>query len=206
MTPRLWGRASSVNVQKVMWCLAELGVVHERIEAGGKFGQTDTPEFAAMNPNRRVPVWQENSLTLWESHAIIRHLVAAHPGAGIDHRSIADQWMEFTTTTLQPPLIGVFWQLVRTPVDQRSDKALAQHEAALDTALSVLEGQLAGPSWIAGDAISTGDIAAGSLMYRLHDLGYSRGAASPVTEWYERLTQRQCYRDTVMTSYEELRV
>ena len=33
--PTLWGRASSVNVQKVMWALAECGIDHERIDAGG---------------------------------------------------------------------------------------------------------------------------------------------------------------------------
>ena len=76
MTPTLWGRVSSVNVQKVLWTLAELGLKYPRIDAGFTYGKTDTPEFAALNPNRRVPVWQEEGLTLWESHAIVRHLAA----------------------------------------------------------------------------------------------------------------------------------
>ena len=31
-----WGRTSSINVQKVMWAVAELGLAHERIDAGGR--------------------------------------------------------------------------------------------------------------------------------------------------------------------------
>ena len=31
---RIWGRTNSSNVQKVLWCCAELGLAYERIEAG----------------------------------------------------------------------------------------------------------------------------------------------------------------------------
>jgi hypothetical protein len=44
---RVWGRRSSFNVQKVMWLVGELGLAHERIDAGSSFGGLDTPEFLA---------------------------------------------------------------------------------------------------------------------------------------------------------------
>ena len=31
----IWGRTDSFNLQKVMWCVAELGVPHVRLDAGG---------------------------------------------------------------------------------------------------------------------------------------------------------------------------
>ncbi len=37
----IWGRRDSFNLQKVMWCVAELGVPHERIEA-------ERPQFAPL--------------------------------------------------------------------------------------------------------------------------------------------------------------
>ena len=161
MTPRLWGRASSVNVQKVMWALAELGLAYERIDAGGKYGRID--EVRAMNPNARVPVWQEDGLTLWESHAILRHLAAR----GIPHDAVADQWMEWTTSTLQPPFIGVFWQMVRMRPEERSEATLATQAEALNAALAILDGRLAEVGWLKGHAFSTAELAAGSLMYRV---------------------------------------
>ena len=48
---RIWGRLSSVNVQKVVWCCDELGLPYERIDAGGAFGVNDTPQYLEMNPN-----------------------------------------------------------------------------------------------------------------------------------------------------------
>lgn len=209
MTPILWGRASSVNVQKVMWALEECDVVHERIDAGGKYGQTDTAEFGAMNPLRRVPVWQDNGLTLWESHAILRHLARGRASAlwpSTNHeQAVADQWIEFTTTTLLPPLIGVFFETVRLPLNKRSAKALDKHLDRLDTALDILDQRLASSPWLAGPAFSIADIAAGSPMYRYFTMDIPRPARSAVDDWYARLTKRPAYAKTVMTSYEELR-
>jgi hypothetical protein len=51
----IWGRKTSVNVQKVMWAVAELNLAHERIDAGGTFGKLDTADYGALNPNRLVP-------------------------------------------------------------------------------------------------------------------------------------------------------
>lgn len=42
---QIWGRANSINVQKVMWTVAELGLEHVRHEAGGPAGGRDTPEI-----------------------------------------------------------------------------------------------------------------------------------------------------------------
>ena len=51
----VWGRTSSVNVQKVLWALDELGVPYERVDAGLQFGVNDTDEYLAMNPNGDRP-------------------------------------------------------------------------------------------------------------------------------------------------------
>lgn len=41
----IWGRANSVNVQKVLWCLAELDLPYQRIDAGMQFGKNDQPDY-----------------------------------------------------------------------------------------------------------------------------------------------------------------
>ena len=54
----VWGRPTSSNVMKVLWGLGELGLPFERIDVGGAFGKTDTPEYRAMNPTGLVPTLQ----------------------------------------------------------------------------------------------------------------------------------------------------
>ena len=56
---KIWGRANSSNVMKVLWLCDELGVSYEREDAGGAFGKTREPFYLAMNPNSRVPTIEE---------------------------------------------------------------------------------------------------------------------------------------------------
>ena len=74
----LWGRATSSNVMKVIWLLEELNLPYDRIDVGGSYGKTETPEYRAMNPTGLVPTLQEDHFTLWESNAILRYICAAH--------------------------------------------------------------------------------------------------------------------------------
>ena len=79
---KIWGRNTSINVQKVMWAIGELRLPHERIDVGGAFGRTKDPFYLAMNPNSLVPTLEEDDgFTLWESNSIVRYLAAKH-GAG----------------------------------------------------------------------------------------------------------------------------
>lgn len=191
----VWGRPSSVNVQKVLWALAEAGTSYEHRIVGGKYGGTDTAEFAAMSPLPRVPVLQDRDLTLWESHAILRYLAG-----GVS--PLEDQWMEYVTSTLQPAFLRLFYELVRTaPADRIQDAEALKHDVL--AALLPLEWQLGKTEWLSGTAFGMADIAAGAMMFRTDELC---GAFSPqVTRWYRALRTRPDYQDVVLTSYEELR-
>ena len=50
---KIWGRLSSINVRKVVWCAQELGLAYERTEAGGRFGVVQTPDYLPLNPAGR---------------------------------------------------------------------------------------------------------------------------------------------------------
>src|SRR2546429_161180 len=76
---RIWGRNTSINVQKVLWAIGELGIAHERIDVGGSFGKNNEPEYLAKNPNGLVPTLEEeDGFILWESNTVVRYLAAKH--------------------------------------------------------------------------------------------------------------------------------
>jgi glutathione S-transferase len=203
----LWGRASSVNVQKVLWALAELGLCYDHRIVGGKYGGLDGPEFARLTPVRRVPVLQEGGLALWESHAILRHLARREGALGANDPTV-DMWMEFGSTTLQPPFIAVFWQRVRMlPVD-RDPKVEVSSLTAIRAALEMMEEGLSdGRAHMAGADFSVADIALGSLFYRLLDLFPDLlSATTKVAEWQARIAARPGYQAHIATSYDELKV
>ena len=71
---KIWGRTNSINVQKPLLALEELGIAYERIDAGLHFGVNNTPEYQAMNPNAVVPTINDDGFILWESNACVRYL------------------------------------------------------------------------------------------------------------------------------------
>ena len=77
---RVLGRANSINVQKVMWCCAELGLAVERVDIGGPFGGNREPEYLEKNPNGLVPTLEDGDFVLWESHSIVRYLAGTYGG------------------------------------------------------------------------------------------------------------------------------
>lgn len=208
MTLTLWGRASSVNVQKILWALDELGLTALRIDAGGKFGLVGTDAFAALNPNRRVPVLQDDGFVLWESQAILRYLARRegrlYPEA-MRQAALADQWLAFADTTLLPPFITLFWQLVRLPDDRRSDTAIESAAVGLDAAFGVLDGHLRQHEWLTGDTFGIADIAAGSIMHRVGALNLLPPGLDGVTRWADALGDRPGYRTHVAVPFDELR-
>ena len=203
----LWGRSSSVNVQKVLWALAELDLPFHHKIVGGRYGGTDTPEFRALTPVPRIPVLEDDGLTLWESHSILRHLARTRGGPiapGEGDLAVADQWMEYVTSTLQPPFIQLFWQMVRTKPEDRDVSKLPRLTKTFLDALMPLEARLESNTWLAGTTFSIADIAAGSLFYRAKDICDPFKDHPNLARWYGQLADRPAYAKVVMTSYEEL--
>lgn len=207
---KIWGRANSINVQKAMWALGELGVAHEHIPAGGSFGGLDTEEFAELNPNRRVPVIDDGGTVVWESHAIVRYIAAKY-GAGSlwpeDHglRARADMWMDWTLADLQPAFIGgVFWNFYRTPEAERNWNLIRQGIARSAILFRLLDRHLEDKPFLAGDAFTMGDIPAGAQLYRYYELEIDRPTLPHVEAWYERLKEREAFRNHVMVPFNEL--
>ena len=96
----VYGRATSSNVQLVMWAIGELGLAHERLDYGHVHGGLETEAFAALNPHRKIPVLRDGETVVWESMAILRYLAAAHGPEAFWPRDPAarahvDMWAEW---------------------------------------------------------------------------------------------------------------
>jgi glutathione S-transferase len=197
MVRKIWGRLSSVNVQKVVWAAEELGLPYARIDAGGAFGQNRTPEYLAMNPNGLVPVLQEDGFVLWESHAILRYLGATHPSplwsSNAREAALLDRWLDWTTATLGEPMRVIFWALVRTKEAERDMHAVARAVDQAGTRWGLLETWFAGRSYLGGDRFTLADIPAGCFVHRWFSLPIARPHQPAVQAWYERLLERPAF-------------
>jgi glutathione S-transferase len=202
---KIWGRASSVNVQKVLWAADELGQAYEQINVGGAFGGNGTPEYRAMNPNGLVPVLVDADGSIhWESNSMLRYLAARYDPAGAGlwladpkERSLADRWMDWASSLIGEPMRVLFWGFVRDPVNAdlnamtRAEDQAAEYWARLDA-------QLASRPFVAGDRLTMGDIPAACQLQRWLVFPITRPDLPHLRAWHDRLAQRPGYAKHVM--------
>jgi glutathione S-transferase len=200
---KIWGRTTSINVQKVMWAIGELDLPHERIDAGGTFGKNTEAAYLTMNPNGLVPTLDEDGFILWESNSILRYIAAKYgPGklepVDLRERARASSWMDWQLTTASPAIRELFWGLIRTPAEKRNKAAIDASREQTGAAMKILDGQLAKTSFVAGEKFSMGDIPVALVAYRFRRLAPEHPKLKNLERWYAAVEQRPAFRQHVL--------
>lgn len=196
---KIWGRISSINVRKVVWTAQEVGVVFERVDAGGAFGTLDTPEYRSINPNALVPLLDDRGFQLWESNVIVRYLCAKYGKpelypADLNERFDAERWMDWQQTTLNPAGRDAFLQLVRTPEDQRQRLVVETSIARMEPLLELLEKQLGQHLYLTGAHFTMADIPVACEVHRWWELPQKHPALPNIERWYKAVRARPATR------------
>jgi glutathione S-transferase len=191
----VWGHPRSINVQKVLWALDELGIDYERIDAGGTFGRVKDADYLTLNPNGLIPTLEDGSAVLWESNAIVRYLYTkygTHPALPSDLgvRGRADGWTDWYATTFWANVRPLLVQLVRTPADQRDAQLIGSSLRAASAAAEILERELGKRPYLAGDHFTFGDIPVASASQRWFNLPVQRAKLPAFEAWYARVKER----------------
>ncbi|RYF64494.1 MAG: glutathione S-transferase [Comamonadaceae bacterium] len=194
---RLWGRMSSINVRKVVWAVQELGISVQRTDAGGQFGIVREAHFLGLNPNGLVPLIEDEDTgaVLWESNTIVRYLCARHsmgelyPEA-LPDRFVAEQWMDWQQTTLNPAGRDAFIQWIRTPAAQRNDALIAASVAETEPLMALLDAHLARAPFMAGERFTMADIPVACEIHRWWGLPQERPARPHLERWYSAVSSR----------------
>ncbi len=200
---KIWGRSNSINVMKVMWCVEELDIAHQRIDAGMQHGVVGEDFYAKLNPNRQVPTIDDHGLNLWESNVIVRYLSAKY-GSGslspvdIGERALADQWMDWQQTTVHPDITVIVWAVVRDLKENQDPEKLAAAASRLAKYWQVVDDHLADRDFLCGDHLTMADIPLGTAVWRWYKMETERPALANVEAWHDRLKQRAGFQQYVM--------
>lgn len=198
---KVWGRANSVNVKKVLWCASELGIEFDRIDAGGEFGIVNTPEFKAKNPNGLIPCIEDDGFVLWESNSIIRYLVARYgehttlSPATLEARASADKWMDWANQTLMPHYSTLIRQCVRTPSADQNAAHIQIASEQFNQALAIANEALLHNRWFSGNEFGLGDIPVGTYVACWSLIPSLERPSFPALEaWLQQLHERPCFK------------
>jgi glutathione S-transferase len=203
--PTLYGRANSSNVQKVLWCCAEIDLPVNRIDMGRQFGGNREAPYLALNPNGLVPTLvEDDGFTLWESNTIIRYLARRYGPPGFypsEARSaaIGEQWMDWQLNSLNEAFTPMFHGLVREAPEHRNAQEIEKSRANTERHLAMLDRHLERSRFVAGETFTVADIPVGIYAYRWYTFeGIERRPLPSLERWYDELRQRPPYRTHVM--------
>jgi glutathione S-transferase len=211
---QIYGRRSSINVQKVTWCLAELGLVegrdYHRIDAGLEFGVNNTPEYLKLNPNGLVPTLVDGDFVLWESNSIVRYLAAVHGDGTLlptqpAARADSERWMDWQLGTLWAALRITFLGLTRTPEPQRNYEAIKKAYHDSSRMLVWVDSMLAGQPFLTGASFTVADLAVAVAVHRwmwlpekFPEVLGERPALPSLLAWYRKIAERPAFQSAVV--------
>ncbi len=188
---KVWGGKSVANVQKVLWCLGEIGLA---FDYGGKTPEHSSPadaRYLAHKAPGSVPVMDEDGFVLWEGNAIARYLAKKYAAgtlwpSGIRQEAEIDRWMDYQLSTVREHIHPIL-RADLTPAQ------IAHHARSLAAAFEPLEGALADRPYLAGESFTVADIPLGINAYRWFILDVERPRAPHIEAWYQRLRARPAF-------------
>ena len=193
---KILGRASSINVRKVLWACDELGVSYEREDWGNGFASTQSPDFLQLNPNAQVPVLIDEAGVLWESNTICRYLAGKYQNTDLlpiepAVRARVEQWMDWQATELNPSWGYAFFALVRQSPDFQDSQRIADGVLGWNAKMGILEQQLtATGAYVAGSHFTLADILIGLSVNRWRMTPMERPDYPAVDAYCQRLALR----------------
>jgi len=195
MTLKVLGRASSINVRKVLWTCAELDLHFEHVESD--------PQLLARNPNRMVPVIQDGEFVMWESNAICRYLAGKQPRSTLlprdaEARALVEQWMDWQATELNAAWRYSFLALVRRSPEHTDERATRKSVENWNQCMVMLDEHFAhGGQFITGEFFTLADVVLGLATHRWLLSPIEKPHLDAVHGYYQRLSVRPAFRAQV---------
>ncbi len=196
---RILGKASSINVRKVLWACEEIGVGYTREDWGSGFRDTRIPEFLTLNPNGLVPVVIVDGLVLWESNTILRYLASAYRRVDLlpaepAGRAEVEKWMDWQATEFNNSWRYAFQALIRKNPAFRDEGELRISVSEWSRHVAILDQVLQRHVYVAGDSLTLADIPIGLSVNRWFAAPIvGRADFRAVSEYFERLSTKPAF-------------
>ena len=197
---KIYGRANSINVRKVLWAAEEMGIPFAREDWGHGFRSTSEPDFVKFSPFGVVPVIDDDGFILRESNTIVRYLATKHNRADLfptdlRTRATVESWMDWAQTELMSGVRPVFHGLVvKNPAFQAPD-VIAAGAKEWAQQMRLLENHLiANGPYLMGKNFTIADIPAALVVNRWFAIEFEKPVFKTLTAYYDRLAMRPAFR------------
>jgi glutathione S-transferase len=196
----LHGPAYSTYARTARLALEEKGVAYELNEVDILSGKGQAPEHLARQPWGKVPAFEHDGFSLFETFAISRYVDEAFPGpalqpSDVKQRARMTQICGIVDSYAYGAMImKVFWQEVIVPMQGGTPDAAVAAEGlkGAEQSLDAIE-KLAGTELLCGGAVSLADLHLLPVIeyLRMTKAGGASFTARPkLSAWWEKMNAR----------------
>lgn len=160
-------------------------------------GDQLTPDYVAMNPNKKMPVLEDDGFVLWESNAILYYLASKKPQSGLwpsDARRQANvvRWLAWESAHWDSEACGaVGCEKISKAVLQLGPLEpafIARGERNFDRFAAVLNESLKGRRWLTGSNLTIADFSVGAWVPSAQLLQLPIAKFPEIMRWYDGLS------------------
>ncbi|MEZ4279642.1 MAG: glutathione S-transferase family protein [Myxococcota bacterium] len=189
--------------QRVVWLAEELGLPY-RLHVLEMFSDAmKAPEYLRIHPLGKVPAIDDDGFVLWETTAILSHLIGRYSdGALLPPREAqsgarALQWMDFGENPLTVIMGEIAAHSGPMPERSRIPALVDRGRAIAPTLVAVVEAGLEEGPYILGGAFSAADIMLGFGLGIARWLDFVNDATPRCRAYLERLERRPAYQRSI---------
>ncbi len=196
--------APNSRAGRIVWLLEELGLPYElnRMDFHPKDLKSD--EHRARHPLGRVPVLEDDGISIYESGAIIEYVIARHTDGAlkpaVDSPLFPEylQWFHYCEGMVMPPVNTIVVQTILLPPERQNKEALGQAQRLLGKALAPVEVAIEGRDYLIGE-FSAADLMLGHAIYMSNRLGCVDDTMKNLKGYIERLESRPAFQKAIAT-------
>jgi glutathione S-transferase len=177
------------------WMLSELDVEYEQMVVDFPAGETESPEYRAINPMGKIPALVDGDVVVTEAAAICAYLADKFadkgfaPTTGSEERGRYYRYMFYPGTTLEP--MFTFNQLEGADLSPQS-----VGWGDLERCLATIESMTPDNNWVLGVHFTAADIVYGGTLDFALQFGWLKSPTPKVAAYVRRIKSREAYRLT----------
>jgi len=190
----------SQNAWKVRLLLNQLDVPYERVLVSIFEGEGRSADFLRVNPSGKVPALRlDDGRTLAESNAILAFLADGTPFLPRDPfaRAKVHQWLSFEQEQVEMTIGSLRYWTMTGKLERRLPELVEGKRAAAVRSLQLLDAELAGRPFIAGDTYTIADISIFAYASRAEEAGLSLDPYPHFRAWIQRVEAQPGFMGTV---------
>jgi glutathione S-transferase len=196
---RIYHAAGTRSI-RVIWLCEELGLPYEKVAVDFSRAYRASAEWRALNPVGKVPVLVDDDVTMFESGAMVEHLLDRYgegrlrPPPGTAERAAYLQWSWFAEATLARPLGEIVNHRREFPGDEVIPAVVKEMEGRAALCLQALDAALADRHYLLGVEFSAADVMTGYSVLLARALGISEARRGNVSAYFDEISARPGFR------------